>query len=99
MVTNQMASLAIAVDENDEHLPVVDSHLPLFRVTTATERESFCNEIANDPKYSHLLNKDSIYNLGFVFEVGSDRFREEDASGTLTHKDGNVGSQSWMSLC
>jgi hypothetical protein len=59
--------------------------LPCSTVRNLRERSAFCCDILGVRSRFDSLLKESIYNLGFVYEEGDVDFRKADAHGRLTN--------------
>ena len=60
------------------------------------DRSTFCATVlGNQSPYSHLL-EDSIFNLGFFYEEGTEDFRKQDTNGKLTNL-GKLSLKRWKS--
>jgi hypothetical protein len=59
--------------------------LPRSTVLTSKERSGFCSDVLCAPSRFGSLLKESIYNLGFVYEEGGADFRKADANLRLTN--------------
>jgi hypothetical protein len=70
--------------------------LPRSTVLTSKERSDFCSDVLCARSRFRSLLKESIYNLGFVYEEGGADFRKADANGHLTNL-GKLTLERWES--
>jgi hypothetical protein len=78
------------------NFPLRTRFLPCSTVRNLRERSAFCCNVLGDRSRFGSLLKESIYNLGFVYEEGDVDFRKAGAHGRLTNL-GKLSLQRWES--